>query len=164
MLAFRYRRLRRVRARASFVSIARARQITADSASPRRSFPSSRRGFEPPRPVVRARARHPPAKKNARHHRGRTPNGTLGVWLPSSLKQTHTEETQDGDDPHTSPAKSCLKSCLRSRLKSCLKSCLRSPRPVASVEIGASRSCECYPLVRYRDVVCRRIEEESKEK
>jgi hypothetical protein len=35
-----------------------------------RSFPSSRRGFEPPRPVVRARARHPPARKNARHHRG----------------------------------------------------------------------------------------------
>jgi hypothetical protein len=126
MLAFRYRRLGRVRARTSFVSIARAHHITADSASPRRPFPSSRRGFEPPRPVVRARARHPPARKNARHHRGRTPNGTLGVWLPSSLKQTHTEETQVLTVTiHTSPAKACLKSCLRS----CLKSCLRSPRP-----------------------------------
>jgi len=127
--------------RANLIYITRAHQITKKPTpdSPRRSFPSSRRGFEPPRPVVRARAKHPPARKNfispsSGKNVKRNPGSRL---LPSSLKQTHTEETQDGDDPHTSPFEIWnLKSC-RTILCEILSYDPRVAR--ASVEIGAHR-------------------------
>jgi hypothetical protein len=128
MLAFRYRRRGLRVKRFNLTYITRAHHITKKPTpsvaasvlpvvSPGLRTPSSRRPG----------ARETPSGEEKLHlaiigeERQTEPGSRL---LPSSLKQTHTEETQDGDDPHTSPFE-ILSEILS--LKSCLKSCRTIP-------------------------------------